>query len=56
MFFWVLLFNCRVDVEFPVVGFYWVGLYVVRPRIEGIAARDVESGVVPWTGQDAVLD
>src|SRR5260370_12886659 len=30
--------------------------YVARPQIEGAAAFEVEAGVVPMTGQDAVLD
>ena len=30
--------------------------YVVRPQIEGAAAFEIEAGVVPMTGQDAVLD
>src|SRR5258707_15534170 len=30
--------------------------YVVRPQVEGAAAFEVEAGVVPMTGQDAVLD
>jgi hypothetical protein len=30
--------------------------YVVRPKIEGAAAFQIEAGVVPMTGQDAVLD
>src|SRR5262249_56848536 len=30
--------------------------YVVRPQIEGTAAFEIEAGVVPMTGQDAVLD
>src|SRR5262249_56024970 len=34
----------------------WAGRYVVRPQIEGAAAFQIEAGVVPMTGQDAVLD
>ena len=30
--------------------------YVVRPQVEGAAAFEIEAGVVPMTGQDAVLD
>src|SRR5262249_13478323 len=30
--------------------------YVVRPQIEGTAAFEIEAGVVPMTGQDAVLE
>ena len=30
--------------------------YVVRPQVEGAAAFEIEAGVVPVTGQDAVLD
>src|SRR5262249_5737887 len=30
--------------------------YAVRPQIEGAAAFQIEAGVVPMTGQDAVLD
>ena len=30
--------------------------HVVRPQVEGAAAFEIEAGVVPMTGQDAVLD
>jgi hypothetical protein len=30
--------------------------YVIRPKIKGAAALEIEAGVVPMTGQDAVLD
>ncbi len=30
--------------------------HVVRPEVEGAAAFEIEAGVVPMTGQDAVLD
>ena len=30
--------------------------YVVGPQIKGAAAFEIEPGVVPMTGQDAVLD
>jgi hypothetical protein len=30
--------------------------YIVRPEVEGAAALVIEAGVVPMTGQDAVLD
>src|SRR5260370_24154545 len=30
--------------------------YGARPQIEGAAAFEIEAGVVPMTGQDAVLD
>src|SRR5262249_44336851 len=30
--------------------------YVVRPQIEGTAAFEIEAGVVPMTGQDAILE
>jgi hypothetical protein len=30
--------------------------YIVRPEVESAAAFEVEAGVVPMTGQDAVLD
>src|SRR5260370_41105865 len=30
--------------------------YIVRPQVEGAAAFKIEAGVVPMTGQDAVLD
>jgi hypothetical protein len=30
--------------------------HVVRPQIESAAAFEIETGVMPMTGQDAVLD
>jgi hypothetical protein len=30
--------------------------YIVRPQVEGTAAFEIETGVVPMTGQDAVFD
>jgi len=30
--------------------------YIVRPEVEGAAAFQIEAGMVPMTGQDAVLD
>src|SRR5262245_47888452 len=30
--------------------------YVVCPQVEGAAAFEIEAGVVPVTGQDAILD
>jgi hypothetical protein len=34
----------------------WELRYVVCPKIEGTATFEIETGVVPMTGQDAVVD
>src|SRR6516162_9159836 len=41
--------------DFAVTHLRWAGRHVVCPQIEGPAARDVETGVVPVAGQRAVL-
>jgi hypothetical protein len=42
--------------DLAVAQLHRAGRNVVRPQIEGAAAFEIESGVVPVTGQDAVLD
>jgi hypothetical protein len=42
--------------DFAIAQFDREDWYVVRPQIEGAAAFEIEAGVVPMTGQDAVLD
>jgi hypothetical protein len=42
--------------DFAVTQFDREDRYVVCPKIKGTAAFQIEAGVVPMTGQDAVLD
>ena len=42
--------------DFAIAQFDREDRYVVRPKIKGAAAFEIEAGVVPMTGQDAVLD
>ena len=42
--------------DLAIPQFDWEDRYVVRPQIKGAAAFKIEPGVVPMTGQDAVLD
>jgi len=42
--------------HFAIAQFDREDRYVVRPQIEGAAAFEIEAGVVPMTGQDAILD
>jgi len=42
--------------HFAIAQFDWENRYVVRPQIKGAPAFEIEAGVVPMTGQDAVLD
>jgi hypothetical protein len=42
--------------DFAVTQFDREDRYVVCPKIKGAAAFQIEAGVVPMTGQDAVLD
>ena len=42
--------------DFAVTDFGGAARHVVCPQIEGAATREIEGGVVPVTGQGAVLD
>ena len=42
--------------DFAIAQFDREDRYVVRPKIKGAAAFEIEAGVVPMTGQDAILD
>jgi hypothetical protein len=42
--------------DLPVAQLDRAGRHVVRPQVEGAAAFEIEAGVVPMTGQDAVGD
>src|SRR5262245_64953087 len=42
--------------DFAVTDFGGAARHVVCPQIEGAATREIEAGVVPVTGQGAVLD
>ena len=42
------------DLTFP--QFDREGRYIVRPKIKGAAAFEIKAGVMPMTGQNAVLD
>ena len=42
--------------DVAIAHFDWADRYIVRPQVEGTAAFEIEAGVVPMTGQDAVLD
>src|SRR5262245_61612697 len=42
--------------DFAVTDFGGAGRHVVCPQIEGTATREIEAGVVPVTGEGAVLD
>jgi hypothetical protein len=42
--------------DLPVAHLDRAGRYVVRPQVEGAAAREIEARMVPMTRQDAVLD
>jgi hypothetical protein len=44
------------DPDFAITHLGGAGRHVVRPQIEGAAAREIEAGVVPVAGQGAVLD
>jgi hypothetical protein len=46
----------RLHPDFTIAQFDWENRYVVRPQIKGAPAFEIEAGVVPMTGQDAVLD
>ena len=50
----ILLDRLRVDEDLAVAQLRAEGGYVVREGIEGAAAGEVEFGVVPVTGEDAV--
>ena len=45
-----------LDPDLAIAQFDREDRYVVRPKIKGAAAFEIEAGVVPMTGQDAVLD
>jgi SHS2 domain-containing protein len=42
--------------DFAIAQFDREDRYVIRPKIKGAAALEIEAGVVPMTGKDAVLD
>ena len=42
--------------DFAIAHLHRAHRYVVRPQIEGAAAFEIESGVMPMTGQDAVIE
>jgi hypothetical protein len=42
--------------DLTVAQFDREGRYIVRPKIKGAAAFEIKAGVMPMTGQDAVLD
>src|SRR5215472_5358263 len=42
--------------DFTIAQFDREDRYVIRPQIEGAAAFEIEAGVVPVAGQDAILD
>jgi hypothetical protein len=44
------------DPHLPAAQFDWAGRHVIRPEIKGAAARKIEPGMVPVTGENAVLD
>ena len=48
--------ECGLYPDLAVAQFDRKDRYVVRPQIKGAAAFEIEPGVVPMTGQDAVLD
>ena len=48
--------ECRLHPDLAVAHLDGAGRRVVRPQVERAAAFKVEAGVVPVTGQDAVLD
>src|SRR5260370_10364807 len=45
-----------LDTDFAIANFDREGRHVVRPKIKGTAAFQIEAGVVPMTAQDTVLD
>src|SRR5262249_20164799 len=47
--------RCRHP-DFTIAQFDREDRYVIRPQIEGAAAFEIEAGVVPMAGQDAILD
>ena len=42
--------------DLQVTHFDGTGRHIVRPQIEGAAAREIEAGVVPVAGQDTILN
>ena len=42
--------------DLQVTHFDGTGRHIVGPQIEGAAAREIEAGVVPVAGQDAILN
>jgi hypothetical protein len=52
----ILSVNPLIAVYFPRAEFNCAGRHIVRPKIEGAAARKIKSRVVPVAGQNAVLD
>jgi hypothetical protein len=42
--------------DFALANLHREGRYVVCPKVKGAAAFEIEAGVMPMTGQDAVLD
>jgi hypothetical protein len=52
----ICITECGLHPDFAIAQFDREDWYVVRPQIEGAAAFEIEAGVVPMTGQDAILD
>ncbi len=52
----VAITECNLHPDFAVAYFDREDRYVVRPKIKGAAAFEIEAGVMPMTCQDAVLD
>ena len=48
--------DCGLHPDFAIAQFDGEDRYVVRPKIKSAAAFEIEAGVVPMTGQDAVLE
>ena len=48
--------KCGLHPDFAIAQFDRKDRYVIGPKIKGAAAFEVEAGVVPMTGQDAVVD
>ena len=48
--------DCGLHPNFAIAQFDREGRDVVRPQVKSAAAFEIEAGVMPMTGQDAVLD
>jgi hypothetical protein len=49
-----ILLLCRVDPNVAVSNYRWVCLDVVGPQVKRSATGEVETGVMPMAGEDAV--